>query len=626
MPEDDKEKNAVKEVRAEVQDGGDDVVGKEAPSQEADATKKASSGGGEAVKANGKMKETREELPEADEFGLPVRPPRRRAYEDEDDEFQDASQQAEESPKELSKQAPHTGPERGVKANIAQQAHSMPDETFPQKIVASPGESGSAGQEAVGVTGNAAEKEIDESAKAKAGKMRAFENPSAIPVAGGARIGERQMSERKLKPKVEKKKLDNQADESNDSAQSEKESVSKPVSDTQSATPASNVIRIGPAPGQEKPVETSTHAAKKSVGGGVSEWSHQKMAVKDDDAEDKPSEGEWQSMPALATFRQYDDWGKVTAQAYDEVDDETVQYGQMGGAAKGYTRVQLDEDAQSATSMDDNTAYLFKEGYARNALDEEDEARDLISQMQTTKELLTEGQRIAYVGLVRLAIAAIVRDMEALERTKGAKKAVDIANEAVQMWGQKMMVRLYTHMEISAQEQVMVEQLAEHGLQAGDLTPPLMQNARVKNPEAKDEEVSPPEASSSARPSISAPRVGSSSDQLKTTSTTSLPASRPESRTEKTSSSTNLPTTGARSSRPQTPAAPGTPASEAPPPAYQQHTADDLHVENPDDYADTKSLDLDIRWTVLCDLFLLCLLYTSPSPRDGLLSRMPSSA
>ena len=26
------------------------------------------------------------------------------------------------------------------------------------------------------------------------------------------------------------------------------------------------------------------------------------------------------------------------------------------------------------------------------------------------------------------------------------------------------------------------------------------------------------------------------------------------------------------------------------------------------------------------DLFLTCLLYTSPSPRDGLLSRMPSSA
>ena len=28
----------------------------------------------------------------------------------------------------------------------------------------------------------------------------------------------------------------------------------------------------------------------------------------------------------------------------------------------------------------------------------------------------------------------------------------------------------------------------------------------------------------------------------------------------------------------------------------------------------------------VCDRFNLCLLYTSPSPRDGLLSRMPSSA
>ena len=27
-----------------------------------------------------------------------------------------------------------------------------------------------------------------------------------------------------------------------------------------------------------------------------------------------------------------------------------------------------------------------------------------------------------------------------------------------------------------------------------------------------------------------------------------------------------------------------------------------------------------------CDKFQICLLYTSPSPRDGLLSRMPSSA
>ena len=41
---------------------------------------------------------------------------------------------------------------------------------------------------------------------------------------------------------------------------------------------------------------------------------------------------------------------------------------------------------------------------------------------------------------------------------------------------------------------------------------------------------------------------------------------------------------------------------------------------NPSDYEHTRTMDQLIEW---CDN---CLLYTSPSPRDGLLSRMPSSA
>ena len=40
------------------------------------------------------------------------------------------------------------------------------------------------------------------------------------------------------------------------------------------------------------------------------------------------------------------------------------------------------------------------------------------------------------------------------------------------------------------------------------------------------------------------------------------------------------------------------------------------------EYKDFRSLDL----TDYMESFISCLLYTSPSPRDGLLSRMPSSA
>lgn len=334
-----------------------------------------------------------------------------------------------------------------------------------------------------------------------------------------------------------------------------------------------------PRKSDEKP---RGHAHKKSLG--ASEWSHQVMATQPEEEEEKKDDLEWQEMPSLATYRQYDDWGKVTAKAYEEAEDESMA---LGGAAKGYTRVQDDDDAQSTTSMDDNTAYLFKEGYARNALDEEDEARDLISQMQTTKELLTEGQRIAYVGVVRLSMVQMVTDLEKLPRTRGSQKVVSLATEATKMWSQKMMVRLYGHMEISTQEQVMVEQLAEHGLQAADLTPALMQNARVKNPEAKPE--SNPQSgaastSSSTRPSLSSPRSSSAVEKRKSATNLAAletPVVHEEEKEEVKS------------------------GMETPPPAYEERTADNLHFEDSEKLADTKNIDLDLRWTVLCDLFLL---------------------
>lgn len=438
----------------------------------------------------------KDEPPEADEFGLPIRPSRRRVYEEEED---------------------------GVS----------------------------------GGKGKAVSKEDD----------TASEKPTV----------DKEDVVGKTEPKTESvsKEADANAETSAHAATTKSESG--PPNDTaHGETPASPQKSDGKARG---------HGYKKSLG--ASEWSHQIMAPHTPEEEEQKEELEWQDMPALATYRQYDDWGKVTAKAFEEEeDDEKMAYGTLGGAAKGYTRVQDDEDAQSATSMDDNTAYLFKEGYARNALDEEDEARDLISQMQTTKELLTEGQRIAYVGVVRLSMFQMVSSIESLPRTKGSRKMLDMAVEATKMWAQKMMVRLYSHMEISSQEQVMVEQLAEHGLQPADLTPALMQNARVKNPErpeAKPESNPQSEAASvsSARPSLGSPRPSNTAEKFK--------------------SATNLSSLETPVVHEDSPTA----GTETPPPAYEERTADNLHFEDSDKYADTKNIDLDLRWTVLCDLFLL---------------------
>jgi hypothetical protein len=309
----------------------------------------------------------------------------------------------------------------------------------------------------------------------------------------------------------------------------------------------------------------------------LSEYSHQQLAPethKDDEDEEKENqeEDEWQTMPAYARYDMYDDDNRLVAKEnLDELEDMSG-YGNVGGAAKGYSRVTMDDDVESQTSLDDNTAYLFRE--RGNTLYEEDEAaRDPLAQMQTTKSLLTEGQRIAYVGLVRLAMAEMVKKTTELDRTKGTKKIVDMLQETTRMWSQKMMVRLYTHMEVNASEQIMIEQLAEHGVIPSDLSPTLMQNARVKNPAAEDEA---DDQAGSARQSVASPRPGS----IK-------PLSR---------SSTSLGKDKLYDEAPETP----------PPPPYREYDGEDMpEVQIPSQLPSTKNIDIDIRWTILCDLFLV---------------------
>lgn len=291
----------------------------------------------------------------------------------------------------------------------------------------------------------------------------------------------------------------------------------------------------------------------------VSEWSHQRQITKDES--DDEEEIEWQAMPAIDEFDIFDDNGRLVAKGIKEDAEASNAYSGIGGAGKGYTRVQLDEDAQSATSMDEDTNYLFKNGPKDLFKDEDninefedDEQRDALTQLQATKDLLTEGQRIAYVGVVRLTIHKMFQALNAMETTRSTKKEIGKALESMDKWGQKMMVRLYAHMEISVDEQLMIEQLAEHGVQPSDLSSPLMLNARVKNPMAKENnsELEPPSVSSERN---------STSSRLSSKSEVSLK---------------------------------DVADGEAVP-----------EVHGPADMPQTKQIELDLRWTVLCDLFLL---------------------
>jgi hypothetical protein len=291
----------------------------------------------------------------------------------------------------------------------------------------------------------------------------------------------------------------------------------------------------------------------------VSEWSHQRLAQPDahhlesEESDQEPEE--WKTMPALGEFDYYDDYGRLVARGAKEEGDEAVYQG-LGGAGKGYTRVQLDEDAQSATSLDEDTSYLFRDTGDNSAGLVGEDLRDTISQLQATKDLLNETQKIAYVGVVRLAIHNMNYDLASIATTKSTRKTMQKASDAMRKWGQAIMARIYAHMDINSAEQIMIEQLAGHGVQPEDLVRPLMQNARVKNPMAESE----------PKTSISSRKLDSPSRHSAETNSSELD----------------------------------------PPPPYEAHeTEEPPEVKMPSQMPTSDRIDIDLRWTVLCDLFLV---------------------
>ena len=316
---------------------------------------------------------------------------------------------------------------------------------------------------------------------------------------------------------------------------------------------------------EASPTDVVDNLVNGRTSGGVSRWSHQALASPKPE-ESHEEEEQWQTMPAYAPYDIYDDNNKLVAREARDDEEEADAYSGLGGAGKGYTKVQLDEESQSATSMDDNTDYLFKQK-GTDVVDDDEDQRDPLAQLEATKDLLTEGQRIAYVGVTRLAMAEMVKELGDVEGTKNTKKGLTMALESMKMWSQQMMVRLYKHMEIDSSEQVMIEQLAEHGVEPEDLTPALMQNARVKNPMADE--------STTDKESLASPKLNG---EGRVSMSSQSPSHQEES------------------------------AETASLPPYKEHENDEMpEVRTPTQLGKSQNIDIDLRWTVLCDLFLVLL-------------------
>ena len=98
-----------------------------------------------------------------------------------------------------------------------------------------------------------------------------------------------------------------------------------------------------------------------------------------------------------------------------------------------YTRLRMREE-EEADEVHLRTKYLF----------DEDQAMTPLSQMQQTKNMLTEAQRIAYVGLCALVSTEMI---EKLKKLTG--RECKLATEDMALWRLKILGRLYYHMELA---------------------------------------------------------------------------------------------------------------------------------------------------------------------------------
>ncbi|KTW29293.1 hypothetical protein T552_01248 [Pneumocystis carinii B80] len=141
---------------------------------------------------------------------------------------------------------------------------------------------------------------------------------------------------------------------------------------------------------------------------------------------------------------------------------------------RGYTKLSLDEDSLSDMSLNEKTSYLFSQENFRN------DETTIPLQMEFIKDLLTEEQRIAYVSLCRLIFVEMIGEIS-LSLQKGNGNTLVNAVQSMEFWGQKILTRLYSHMDISSDEQVMIEQLSKHGIETSDIASVLMTTIQINN-------------------------------------------------------------------------------------------------------------------------------------------------
>ncbi|CAN3475210.1 probable lipase Mil1p [Diutina catenulata] len=171
----------------------------------------------------------------------------------------------------------------------------------------------------------------------------------------------------------------------------------------------------------------------------------------------------WKTMEAFTETEYYNEKGDLEFQnTFNMMADHAT--------SQGYTKIDTAEQVAKYSEMDKQTDFLF------TSADENDDIVDSMETLESTKDMLTEAQRYAYVGIVKLITVEMATDLAKLKLHTSSKIARQLAQgqKNFSNWTMYVMDKLYGHMSLSPEENMMIENLCKHGVDAADLTASLL--------------------------------------------------------------------------------------------------------------------------------------------------------
>lgn len=195
----------------------------------------------------------------------------------------------------------------------------------------------------------------------------------------------------------------------------------------------------------------------------------------------------WKSMKKVAEENYYDEMGNL------EFMENKQPFSPRD--ARGYTRIDTEEQLNKYAKLDKKTDFLFeiqssRDKSALSQIDEDEEEFDYgddnIDSEETlagTRGMLTESQKFAYIGIVKLISVDMATDLAKLNQRTTSKvaKKLSMSQKNFANWTMYIMSKLVDHLQITDEEKHMIDNLSAHGVEVTDLTGSLITN-EIQNP------------------------------------------------------------------------------------------------------------------------------------------------